>query len=108
MPPQLPAAPPIGGAAAPMSGISDLLAGGVNGRQQAALAQQQQLAALMGRIRDLGATVDQLATEYPVLAGEMQQIQQILKLAVVRAAQAGQMGGDQTPASLAVPGGEGL
>jgi hypothetical protein len=58
----------------------------------------------MGRIRDLAEQAKQLAADFPVLADDMQQVQQLLKQAVVKAAQVGPA---QTASSLAVPGGGG-
>ena len=65
-------------------------------------AQQQQLQQTMGQIRDFAEQVKQLGANNPVLADDVQQIQQILKNMVVKAAQVGQT---QTASSLAVPGG---
>ena len=65
-------------------------------------AQQQQLQQTMGRIRDLAEQIKQLGADFPVLADDVQQIQQLLKQMVVKAAQ---VGSTQTASSLAVPGG---
>lgn len=65
-------------------------------------ARNQQLEATMGTIRDLGEQVKQLAAANPMIADEAQQIQQLLKQMVVKAAQPAPV---QTGSSLAVPGG---
>lgn len=65
-------------------------------------AQQQQSMATMGRLRDIGEQVKQLAAANPLLADPAQQIQQLLKQMVVLSAQGAPM---QTPSSAAVPGG---
>jgi len=81
----------LGGAAPPMSPAG-----------AGADAQQQQLTQTMGRIRDLAEQVKQLGADFPVLADDVQQIQQILKTMVVKSAQ---VAPTQTASSLAVPGG---
>lgn len=65
-------------------------------------AQQQQLTQTMGRIRDLAEQLKQLGADFPVLGDDVQQIQQLLKQMVVKAAQVAPA---QTASSLAVPGG---
>jgi len=65
-------------------------------------AQRQQLMAGMMRIRDLGEQVKQIATEYPMTAEAMMQIQQLLKQAVISMAPQAPM---QTMSGQAVPGG---
>lgn len=64
-------------------------------------AQQQQLQQTMGRIRDLAEQVKQLGADMPVLADDVQQVQQILKQMVIKSAQ---IGTTQTASSLGVPG----
>lgn len=65
-------------------------------------AQRQQLEGVMGRIRDLGEQVKQLAAENPSVADEAQQIQQLLKQMVIKSAQ---LVPTQTASGAAVPGG---
>lgn len=73
-----------------------------NTAMQAADAQQSQITATMQQIRDLGKLLQQLAASNPMLADEAQQMQQLLKQMIVKAAQQAPM---QTGSSLAVPGG---
>ena len=84
------------GAAAPMGGIGAGLTGG-----GMASAPDQNLQALMGQIRQVSDQVKQLASSVPVLAEEAEQINQLLKAMVVKAAQAQSM---QTASGMAVPG----
>lgn len=65
-------------------------------------AQRQQLMAGMQRISELGEMVKQIMVEYPMTAEPMQQIQQLLKMAVVSMAPQAPM---QTMSGQAVPGG---
>lgn len=96
--------PPPQQSAGPMSAVGPMLANGPQSpaAQAAGMdAQRQQLEATMGRIRDLGELVKQLAAEIPTVADEAQQIQQLLKQMVVKAAQQTPM---QTMSGAAVPG----
>lgn len=96
--------PPVAAAASPQSAITDLLAGGMSSPAAGADAARAQLETLVASMRDLVANVDQIATEHPAVAGEMQQIRQLCKQAMVKAAQ---QAPTQTASSLAVPGGGG-
>lgn len=58
----------------------------------------------MGKIRGIGQQVQMLEAEYPQMADEAQQISQLLKAMVVKAAQ---QGSAQTASGMAVPGGGG-
>jgi len=64
-----------------------------------------QMMALAQKIRALGEGAKQLAAEMPFLAEDAQQIDQILKGMVVKAAQ---MMSAQTQSGMAVPGGGGM
>ena len=105
--------PPIGAASTGMNAIGSLLAGrqgvpaaeGAPGPTAAGLdAQQAQLTATNGKIRDLGEAVKQLAADTPTIVDEAQQIQQLLKQMVVKAAQ---IAPTQTASSMMIPGGGG-
>lgn len=63
--------------------------------------QRQMLEQTMGAIRQLGEGVKHLVTLVPMAADEAQQIQQLLKQIVVKAAQGAPM---QTGSGMAVPG----
>ena len=99
-------APPVGGIGG-MDAVGSMLAsappapaaGGPGAGMDAA---RQQLEATMGRIRDFGEQIKQLAAENPAVADEAQQIQQLLKQMVVKSAQIAPV---QTMSSMAVPGG---
>ena len=67
-------------------------------------AQDQMLTQTMGQIRAIGEAVKALADLIPMGADEVQQIQQLLKSLVVKAAQGAPA---QSPSSMAVPGGGG-
>ena len=108
-------AAPIGGASPGMDAIGSALAAGpgaqgsatppaqASGAGAAGMdAQRQQLMAGMTRIRDLGEQCKQIATEYPMTAEAMMQIQQLLKQAVISMAPQAPM---QTMSGQAVPGG---
>ncbi len=60
-----------------------------------------QLESLAMAVRQIGDQIKQLAAQNPQLAGEVQQIGQLLKLMVVKTAQQAQM---QTMSGAAVPG----
>lgn len=70
----------------------------------AADAQRQQLESLMMQVRQIGEGVKAIATVFPMAADEAQQIQQLLKMMVVKAAGPSPM---QTSSGMAVPGGGG-
>src|SRR5262245_57745934 len=63
-------------------------------------AQQQQMMAGIGRIRDLADQAKQLAADFPAAADAMQQIQQLLKQAVVQMSAPAPV---QTGSSMMVP-----
>lgn len=67
-------------------------------------AQDQMLTQTMGQIRAIGEAVKGLADLIPMGADEVQQIQQLLKALVIKAAQGSPA---QSPSSMAVPGGGG-
>lgn len=98
--------PAIAGAASPMTAISGLLnVGGAPPQGAGADGASAALMQTMQQIRDLGQQVDALAADLPALQPEVQQIQQILKRMVIKAAQA-PVG---EPASgMAVPTGGGM
>lgn len=81
-----------------LSGAQPQMGAGMAGAD----AQQQQLQQTMGRIRDLAEQIKQLGADFPMLADDVQQIQQLLKQMVVKAAQVAPV---QTASSLGVPGG---
>lgn len=56
----------------------------------------------MGQIRDIGQSIDALASDFPTLAPDVQQVKQLLKQMVVKAAQQAPA---QTASGMAVPGG---
>jgi hypothetical protein len=60
-----------------------------------------QSAAAIGKLRDFGQQMQDLATMLPMASGEFQQMQQLLKRVIVKAAQAGRQ---QTPSAGQVPG----
>lgn len=96
---------PIAGTSTGMEAMGSLLGGAqppMSAAGAGADAQQQQLQQTMGRIRDLAEQVKQLGADFPVLADDTQQIQQLLKQMVVKAAQVAPA---QTASGLAVPGG---
>lgn len=96
----MPGAPPIAGAAAPTPAVADMLgAGAPQGANAEAI--QAQLQQTVQQIRQLGDLVQQIAASNPQLAQDAQQISQILKGMVVKAAQQAPA---QTPSGLAVPG----
>lgn len=62
---------------------------------------QDQLATLMGQIREVATQVDQLAATNPSLAPEAQQIKMIIRQMITKSAQV--TGAMQTPSSMDVP-----
>lgn len=109
-------APPIGGsngmqavgsalaARAPAGGQTPPASNGANAAAPAAGqdAQRQQMMAGMQRISQLAEQTKQIATEFPMTAEVMMQIQQMLKQAVIAMAP---MAPQQTGSGQAVPGG---
>lgn len=91
-------AAPIAGAGQ-VPGAIDMLTAGAGA--PAAGDQQAQLAAFMGKLRDLDAQVDDVFGENPALGQIGQQIHGLIKQAVVAAAK---MAPAQTPSGQAVPG----
>lgn len=88
----------IGAADAPMGAIGSLLSGAQGGPPPGA---DQMLQQTMGQIREVGQMVQQLEAQFPALAEEAQQIAQLLKAMVIKAAQ---QGSAQTASGMAVPG----
>jgi methyl-accepting chemotaxis protein len=64
-------------------------------------AQRQMLEQTMGQIRQLGEAIKSLAPMVPMAADELQQIQQLLKQVVIKAASGAPQ---QTGSGMAVPG----
>lgn len=93
--------PPINpGSAAPSSALDAFQSGGSpsSGRD----GQRQALEQVMGQIKELKDKVDAVGASLPAFAPEVQQIGQILKRMIVKAAQ---QAPQQTSSSAAVPGG---
>lgn len=87
-----------------MAGVGDLMsAGGDPAAGQDAMRMQLQQTA--NQIRQINDLLTQLGQSQPLLQGEVGQITQILKQAIVKVAQAAPM---QTASSAAVPGGGGM
>ncbi len=63
---------------------------------------KQGIEQVMSAIRDLGQQVQQIGSLAPSLASDVQQIQQIMKRMIVKAAQ---QAPQQTPSAQALPGG---
>ena len=85
------------GEVAPNTGMDQTAQG--NGGQDGA---RQGLEQVMGQIRDLGQSLQAIGTAVPAFGPEVQQIQQILKRMVVKAAQ---QAPKQTASAAALPGG---
>lgn len=64
-------------------------------------AMQQKLQQIAGQVRQINALAQQVGGANPEIAAEMEQIGEILKVAIVKMAQQAPA---QTPSSLAVPG----
>jgi uncharacterized protein (DUF885 family) len=101
--------PAIGGDAAPMTGAIDALtsgggqpaAGGAPGNNASGQDQQRaQLAAFMGKLRELDQHIDQVFGEMPALKPMAQQMKALIKQAVQKASQAAP---PQTGSSEGVP-----
>jgi hypothetical protein len=101
-----PAGPNIGGDAASTPGAIDMLTAGggspASGAAPGADQQRAQLAAFMGKLRELDQHIDQVFGEMPALRQVAQQMKAMLKQAVQKAAQTAPA---QTASSEAVPGG---
>ncbi len=91
--------PPLMGSTAPSTGMDANAAGNSVPGQDGA---RQQLEQIMGKIRDLGQQFEDLGSQVPSLSSEVQQIKQILKRMVVKAAQ---QAPQQTASSSALPSG---
>ena len=96
--------PPFSGSQpGPMAGAGDLMAAGNPAAgQDAARAALQQTAM---QIREINTLVQQTMASNPLIAGDLQQIEAILKNALIKAAQTAPT---QTASSMAVPGGGGV
>jgi hypothetical protein len=94
-------APAIGGEAAAVPGAIESLTQSGGGPTAGASQQQAQLAAFMGKLRELDQHIDQVFNEMPALRPIAQQMKAALKQAVQKAAQASP---PQTSSSEAVPG----
>lgn len=84
------------GALAPQTGMDQTAAG------NSGAGRGDEAAAVIGKIRDFGQQMQDLAGMLPSAASEFQQMQQILKRVIVKAAQRGPMqtpGAEQTPGS---------
>ncbi len=90
---------PPGNGGAPPSGTDPGMAAGMGAA--GADAQTQQMMAGMSQIQQIGEQCKQVAATFPLTADTMQQIQQLLKQAVVQMAP---QAPTQTPSSAAVPG----
>ena len=73
--------PPLMGQLAPSTGMDR------NEQGNGSDGSRQQLEAVMGQIRELGEQVSALGSKVPAFAPEVQQIQQIVKRLIVKAAQ---------------------
>jgi len=95
--------PPGGGAkaAAPAAALTAAMSAGQAAPGAAPEAANAQLEGLAMAVREIGDQVKQLVGQNPTLAAEGQQIGQLLKLMIVKAAQQGQM---QTMSGASVPG----
>lgn len=91
--------PPIGGAAAPSPAVADMLGAAPQGANEEAV--RAQLQQIVTQIRQVGDLVTQIGASNPQLQQDAQQITQILKGMVVKAAQQAPA---QTPSAMAVPG----
>jgi len=96
------ASPPIAGAAAPQGALTTAMAAGGATPGAGADAGNAQLESLAMSVRQIGDQVKTLVGQNPALAAEGQQIGQLLKLMIVKAAQQASM---TSMSSEAVPGG---
>lgn len=79
--------PPMVGTVAPGTGMDDAAAGGSPASAGGSDAGRQMLEQAMGKIRDFKQQIDAFGTEYPAVAPEVKQLQQILKRMIVKVAQ---------------------
>ena len=86
------------GALAPGTGMDGNAQGSGAGQDNA----QSAITQTMGKLRDLGGSLQDLGKSNPSFAPEVQQMQQILKRLIVKA---GAQGPQQTPSADQVPGG---
>jgi len=93
---------PIGADAAPTAALTTAMTGGQATPGAAPEAVNAQLESLAMAVRQIGDQVKALIGQNPALAAEGQQIGQLLKLMIVKAAQQTSM---QTMSGAAVPGG---
>lgn len=106
----MPGAPQIAADSSGMAGIGALTQNGAGGSPAVGPsagvpgagvdAVNQQLMQAVNGIRQLGAASQQLASQFPALAPQMQQIQDLLKQAAVAVAQ---QAPQQTGSGLAIP-----
>lgn len=82
--------------------MDDKAAGGASASGGGSDAGRQMLEAAMGKIRDLNQQTSELGSQFPAMADEVKQIQQILKRMIVKAAQ---QAPQQTQSSADLPGG---
>jgi hypothetical protein len=94
--------PPIAGANAPQGVMTSAMAAGAATPGAGADAANAQLESLAVAIREIGGKVQSLVGQNPALAAEGQQIGQLLKLMIVKAASQAQM---TSVSSEAVPTG---
>ncbi len=94
-------ASPIAGTAAPAGALTTAMAAGGAAPGAGAEAGNAQLESLAMAVRQIGDQVKTLIGQNPALAAEGQQIGQLLKLMIVKAAQQASM---QTMSGAAVPG----
>src|SRR5262245_53892780 len=93
---------PIGGGQQPQGALTTAMSAGGATPGAGAEAGNAQLESLAMAVRQIGDQVKSIVGQNPTLAAEGQQIGQLLKLMVVKAAQQQQM---QTMSSAQVPGG---
>lgn len=91
----------IAGQALPDTPMGQAMQAGLQQPGAGADAQTQGLQVLMGQIRDLKQQVDAMQGDFPDLAPDCQQIGNILKQMVVKAAR---QAPQQTASGMAVPG----
>lgn len=78
---------PVVGQVAPGTGMDDAATGGSPAGGGGQDAQRQMLEQAMGKIRDFKQQIDAFGSEYPAIAPEVKQLQQILKRMIVKVAQ---------------------
>ena len=94
--------PPIAGATAPQGVMTTAMAAGAGTPGAGADAQNAQLESLSMAVREVGEKIKAIVGQNPALAAEGQQIGQVLKLMIVKAAQQASM---TSMSSEAVPTG---